>query len=93
MTESFKYFLLVIGGAGFAGAAISMLLAIYFLRSMMANFRREKRLLLTFAAPVAIVLPQFWTDEGNKYRKKFLLSVVAFGVFACIPLICKSLVP
>src|SRR5215475_10337459 len=74
MTESTKSLLLVIGLVGFVGAALSILSAIYFLLSMSANVRPEKRLLVPFITPVELRFPQFWTEEGNRYRRSFFLG-------------------
>jgi hypothetical protein len=74
----------------FAGPA--MLMLIFNFLSMVASVKPEKRTLVQFVAPIAIFLPQLWTDPGNRYRRLALLWTAIFGLLASIPLTCTSVV-
>jgi len=73
-------------------AGPAMLVALYYMSSMRAEVRPEKRLLVHFVAPVSIFLPQLWTDRGNRYRRLLLLWLAIFSLLFSIPFTCKSFV-
>jgi hypothetical protein len=74
-------------------AGIPCIVAVcYYLIRLRTEIRPERRALTHLVAPIAVFLPQFWTEQGNRYRKLFLLSVLVFGLFAMLPLICDKLV-
>lgn len=81
-------------GTGAIFCAIPTTLAMcYFLFATTANVRPEKRRLMHLVAPVSMFLPHLYTDVGNRYRKRFLFSVLVFALLFSIVALCKSLLP
>ena len=88
MTVSARDMCLVFSIGGIVGAIPSIIAACYYLFLLRSDIRPERRMFAYLVAPVAIFLPQFWNERGNTYRRRFLISLIAFGVFASMPLIC-----
>jgi hypothetical protein len=55
---------------------------------MLDEIGPEKRGLANLVAPIAPLLPNFWTDKGNKYRKRFLLWLAVFAALFLITATC-----
>ena len=72
-------------------AGPAMLVSAYFFFCALQNVRPERRLLLHLLAPISDFLPQLYTEEGNRHRKRFLLALSAFLLLMSVPLICKVL--
>jgi hypothetical protein len=65
------------------GAAVFLALpvilaAAYYLAGARANVRTEMRWRASLMGPLALFLPLYFTDEGNKYRRRFLLLTLCF---------------
>jgi hypothetical protein len=56
------------------------LASVYFALLMFANVRPERWLLLNFIAPFALLMPWFWTREGNAARVRALAHMAIFGL-------------
>ena len=74
-----------LGGLAFVclgGAAVSFLISFYNMLVMLSEPRSDSRKTLSlFLGPLALFIPQLWTDKGNRARKRFLFYSVLFGDF------------
>lgn len=63
----------------------------YYLLSMAANLKPEKRLLAHFIAPIVVFFPELFTETGNMYRRRFLICILLCVFFLSIIALCNSL--
>jgi hypothetical protein len=92
MPDALKWAGFILCLVALAVAAVAVAATTYYLRLTLANVRPEKRMLLPFMAPLALLLPQFWTERGNVYRKRLFLSIAMFAICVFIMAIIKSAV-
>ena len=50
--------------------------AIYCFYRAITSLRADKSVFSNLVAPIAIFIPTLFTEDGNKYRKKFFISLV-----------------
>src|SRR5262245_9821809 len=79
----------IAGMLAIVAAVATMLAAAYHLLAAVAEVRPQSRLLAQAIAPLALFFPRLWTEKGNRHRKAFLLSIVAFAVLAAVAAICR----
>jgi hypothetical protein len=82
MTGPLKSILFIAAVACVVGGFMALFTAMRFFSLAKANLKPANRRLLHLAGPFAVIIPHFWTDTGNTYRKRFLLALLAFGFFA-----------
>jgi hypothetical protein len=52
--------------------------AAYYLAGAQANVRAEMRWRASLMGPLAFFLPLYYTEIGNRYRRRFLLLMLCF---------------
>ena len=58
----------------------STLLTLYYFFSMLAHVRPEKRRLIHFIGPFALLFSQFWDEQGNRARVRTVIFASVFGL-------------
>jgi len=76
-----RTFLGVLSFICLAGAAASMLFAIYYFSRMHRNVKPGAKPLIPFTGPFQFLTPQLWNEEGNRARVRLIIALFLFGLF------------
>jgi len=70
----------------------AVLFASYYIAVMQRGVRPERRsLFLPFLGPLQLLIPQLWTEDGNRARIRFLICILVFVICLAIIELIKSL--